>query len=427
MSDNVSQKNYHSGHRERVRERFDADPEMLTFKEHEMLEFLLNTVIPRKDTNVIAHELIAKNGSLYGVFNAGVQDLLSVKNMTVGAAYLLAGIIPIVRKALRMSGEDNMKKVINYGDAADFFHTFFMARNTECLCVLFLGVKYKILKTMIVDDLNPSSVTFNVRNIAASAVKCGAKYIIAGHNHPSGSPMPSEDDFMLIWHLFNVLAGLDINLLDNFIFTETGFLSFRNVGILHKFALEYNLRNPARLLKEDNKSVSLYVSNLNQYLINVTQLKQENLMELITVDEFIKRNRPQINDVREEKSDFKKDDGSRQPYQNQDNKFDMSYPGEKKALLGQDDEQIKTIADEVTHGDLGEYQRKSLHKIDISKIYDADKVEELSKSSGTAGKTKTQPKLQNNNAEKIQPRKIKASTRNIPEFIFISDRKDGKR
>ena len=42
MSDNVSQKNYHRGHRERVRERFDADPEMLTFKEHEMLEFLLN-------------------------------------------------------------------------------------------------------------------------------------------------------------------------------------------------------------------------------------------------------------------------------------------------------------------------------------------------------------------------------------------------
>lgn len=134
MSDNVSQKNYHSGHRERVRERFDADPEMLTFKEHEMLEFLLNTVIPRKDTNVIAHELIAKNGSLYGVFNAGVQDLLSVKNMTVSAAYLLAGIIPIVRKALRMSGEDNMKKVINYGDAADFFIRFSGPQHRMSVC-----------------------------------------------------------------------------------------------------------------------------------------------------------------------------------------------------------------------------------------------------------------------------------------------------
>lgn len=421
MSDNSSRKNFHSGHRERMRERFDADPEMMTFREHEMLEFILNTVIPRKDTNIIAHELIAQYGSLYGVFNADAQDLLSVKNMTVSAAYLIAGIIPVVRKALRMSGESDMKKVINYGDAADFFHTFFMARNTECLCVMYLGVKYKLLKTVVVDDLNPSSVTFNARNIAAAAVKCGAKYVIIGHNHPSGSAMPSEDDFMLIWHLFNVLAGLEVELLDNFIFTEKGFLSFRNVGILHKFVVEYNLRNPARLLKEDNKSVSLYVTNLSQYLISVTQLKQEKLAELITVDEFIRRNRPRINDVRADKQQFAKDSSYREPYLSSENKFDFVSEQEKKPLMEHDDEQLRNMADEVSHGDMGEYKRGNLHKIDISSMCGEDNMQFIE---NTGDKKKSAAAEKETEAKK-ERRKIKASTRDIPEFVYISDVKGG--
>ena len=71
MNKNNDEINYHSGHRDRMRQRFNADPEMMTFQEHEMLEFILNTVIPRKDTNDIAHALIAQSGSLYGVLFIG--------------------------------------------------------------------------------------------------------------------------------------------------------------------------------------------------------------------------------------------------------------------------------------------------------------------------------------------------------------------
>lgn len=413
----------HSGHRERMRERFDSDSEMMSFHEHEMLEFLLNTVIPRKDTNEIAHQLIAQNGSLYGVFNASVQDLLSVKNMTVNAAYLLASIIPVVRKSLRMSNENNMKKIINYGDAADFFHTFFMARNTECVCVMYLGLKYKLLKTTVINDLNPASVTFNVRNIAASAVKCGARYVIVGHNHPSGSALPSEDDFMLVWHLFNVLSGLDVELLDNFIFTETGFLSFRNVGILHKFLIEYNYRNPARMLKEDNKSVSLYVTNLNEYLINVTQLKQEKLAELITVDEFIKKNRPKINDVRAEKSEFVKEDLSRRDFS--DKAPVLKLDGDDgKRLMDCDNKELEIIADQLEHGDMGEYNRNTLRKIDVEDLCNSDNIEELHNKKMTASE-KNRIKARSEKTLDEKPRKILASSRNVPEFIEIPGRNGG--
>ena len=75
--------NYHLGHRERLRKKFDADNELTAFEDHEVLEYLLSLVIPRKDTNDLAHEMIAKMGSLHNVFMSNPRELKEFKNMTM--------------------------------------------------------------------------------------------------------------------------------------------------------------------------------------------------------------------------------------------------------------------------------------------------------------------------------------------------------
>src|SRR5699024_837822 len=44
-------------------------------------ELLLFYSIPQMDTNVLAHELIKRFGSLAGVFNASFEELISVPNV----------------------------------------------------------------------------------------------------------------------------------------------------------------------------------------------------------------------------------------------------------------------------------------------------------------------------------------------------------
>ena len=66
---NNKPENLHENHRARVRETFkragaDGMPD------HNLLELLLFYSIPRKDTNEIAHRLIAAFGSLSRVFDA---------------------------------------------------------------------------------------------------------------------------------------------------------------------------------------------------------------------------------------------------------------------------------------------------------------------------------------------------------------------
>lgn len=62
----AGEKSIHSGHRQRMRERFSGRG-FLGYQPHEVLEQFLYDVIPRGDTNETAHLLLQKFGSLDGV------------------------------------------------------------------------------------------------------------------------------------------------------------------------------------------------------------------------------------------------------------------------------------------------------------------------------------------------------------------------
>ncbi len=80
LSDNI-----HKNHRHRLRERY-AKEGAGSLEAHELLELLLFDVIPRYNTNPIAHRLLNRFGSLYDVLNAPFEELLEVKGIGERAA-----------------------------------------------------------------------------------------------------------------------------------------------------------------------------------------------------------------------------------------------------------------------------------------------------------------------------------------------------
>ena len=64
----------HTGHRQRLKERFRKDG-LDNFDELYVLELLLFYCIPRADTNPLAHRLLNEFGSLTAVLNATVEEL----------------------------------------------------------------------------------------------------------------------------------------------------------------------------------------------------------------------------------------------------------------------------------------------------------------------------------------------------------------
>ena len=94
----------HEGHRERVKRRFRQEG-LDSFSDIQALELLLFYVIPRVDTNPIAHALLDHFGSLSQVLDASPEELMKVPGIGENAAVFLTLLIlarPMIEKLDRI-------------------------------------------------------------------------------------------------------------------------------------------------------------------------------------------------------------------------------------------------------------------------------------------------------------------------------------
>lgn len=70
------------------------------------------------------------------------------------------------------------------------------------------------------------------REVVKAALKHNAAAVILAHNHPSGTLEPSRADEQLTRNLKDALAMIDVRVLDHFIVTVSGALSFVERGMI---------------------------------------------------------------------------------------------------------------------------------------------------------------------------------------------------
>ncbi|NYT80324.1 DNA repair protein RadC [Alcaligenaceae bacterium] len=104
--------------------------------------------------------------------------------------------------------------------------------DVEVFAVLFLDSRHRLIEyvEMFQGSLNQASVY--PREVVKAALQRHAAAVIVAHNHPSGSPEPSEADKALTTHLKKALALLDVRTLDHIIVAGQETVSFAERGLL---------------------------------------------------------------------------------------------------------------------------------------------------------------------------------------------------
>lgn len=214
----------HQGHRERMKEKL-LNVGLDKFAEHEIVELLLFFGIPYKDTNLIAHNLINKFGSLTGVLDASVEDLFAVKGMTKNAAILIT-LIPQLFREYRKSKCQNKNPILNVDDIFPLIEANLQHREMESLYVICLNAKQRITAVVETGIAELSSVLFSPRTIMDIALRHKAVNLIIAHNHPSGIAFPSDSDIALTIELKHMLKSIDVELVDHIIIADDKVYSF---------------------------------------------------------------------------------------------------------------------------------------------------------------------------------------------------------
>ena len=220
------------GRRERVRERI-AKCGFTGFFPHEILEYMLFPFIPRKDTNPIAHELIARFGGLYGVFNASYDDILEISGMTEGAALFLSSYKKLEAAIADASAKDILK-LRTMDDCSSL--ALLNHRETsveECYIVCF-DAYYRILLNERLQRGDETGINIDTKRLARIIAGAECKKVIFTHNHTTADAKPSVSDIKFTSSLLKLCISLGVDLIDHMIVTSNKkVFSFRDTGLLN--------------------------------------------------------------------------------------------------------------------------------------------------------------------------------------------------
>ncbi|MCL2630048.1 MAG: hypothetical protein FWD49_00825 [Firmicutes bacterium] len=197
---------------------------------HECLEAMLYAFEKRKDTGMLARELLKRFGSLRGVILAKEEELLEVPLMPKSAAYFFGQFQPFYERVLLDEVEDI--SILTPQKLKEYLSARGIDTNSEFLEVISLNSRHKFIRRKIFNGDIDFTVC-EIRKIADEVVSAGASRVILAHNHPSGSTEPSSHDIEATQKIKNVLECLGITLDEHVIVTPSGgWFSFRDNGIL---------------------------------------------------------------------------------------------------------------------------------------------------------------------------------------------------
>ncbi len=218
----------HDGHRKRLDDK--ALESFDTLAMHEYLEFLLFNVIPRSNTNDIAHRLLKRFGSLKGVLNADPNELEKVGGVGHRVAMYLSTLNGIAGLVLR--SQMDYKTLDNAEKIREYVSTYFIGREKECSYIFLLDSHNRLKGEKLLSEGVSDETYIYTENICEIALARDAKKIILAHNHPSGVAKASENDITVSKSLEIKLHNINVKLIDSVIVTDGDYYSLRANGHL---------------------------------------------------------------------------------------------------------------------------------------------------------------------------------------------------
>ena len=187
-----SDKNIHAGHRERLRGRV-LNEGLKHFEKHVVLELLLFYAIPRRDTNVLAHQLLNRYYTLFGVWNAGYDSLVNEAHLPPSAAALLT-MIPQLCRLYLLEMESDLSMLDTYEKLGDYLCHYFLGEKKERVVAVLLNGKGLPCGIRELPEGDAVQCRIPLRTLAESCAQTNVSAVIFAHNHLNGSTLPSEED-----------------------------------------------------------------------------------------------------------------------------------------------------------------------------------------------------------------------------------------
>lgn len=219
----------HGGHRKRMLMKLREG----NICEHEYLEMFLYNAMPRRNTNDLAHRLLAEFGSVTGVFSAGIEQLEKVKGIGASTAAYIAVSGRIFEALSR--GEEQTEVFPDAYDEARFLSFIkrkYAALRQETLDVYCLDANERIFHCKSFTCFHSGTVALDCEELASLMAAESPSGIVLVHNHPAGDSRPSATDDMTTKKCQELCKMHNVLFCDHYIYAPDGVYSYYRSGKL---------------------------------------------------------------------------------------------------------------------------------------------------------------------------------------------------
>jgi DNA repair protein RadC len=112
--------------------------------------------------------------------------------------------------------------------------------DVEQFWVLFLDAKNSIMDISMMFKGSITSATVYPRELIKKVLATKAVAIICCHNHPSGDPEPSPEDYTITFQIFTALKSIGVTLHEHIIIGAGSFHSMADHGIMSSLNSKYD-------------------------------------------------------------------------------------------------------------------------------------------------------------------------------------------
>lgn len=198
-----------------------------SLKDEELLAILLRTGYQQLSAISLARKILRKT-DLKELRKIPLEDLINIKGVglsgaaSIVSAFEIANRIGDHKPLVTVKSPEDVLKVVNE----------LRGKKREYMVALYLNARSELVKKRIISIGTLTESLVHPREVFAPAIKNHAVSVVLAHNHPSGSPEPSDEDIAVTENLKQAGQILGIEIVDHVIISKNSFVSLKKEGVV---------------------------------------------------------------------------------------------------------------------------------------------------------------------------------------------------
>jgi DNA repair protein RadC len=197
----------------------------------------LAALIARADSGVnaeaVATALLSRYGSLPTLLAAPAEDLLRVPGMRAPLAQFLR-LLPSLARYDALDSFGPRPNLSTFARAREYLSAMYVGREYEHFYLLCLASDGRLIRAALITRGTLDETAFYLRNILDEALGSKAYAVVLAHNHPGGTPEPSQGDISATRLAIRALSKLGVLVLDHAIVADGLVISMRASGAIEE-------------------------------------------------------------------------------------------------------------------------------------------------------------------------------------------------